>query len=96
MVIIFSSCKFSHLFKGTVHRHSPHRGFFEAPFFTRAILVASTSYIQVSCCFFHIERAYCVSFLSTIKNNFLSQSFLCKILALFAAKNKKKNCRQKF
>ena len=34
--------------KGAMHRHSPGEGFFEALFFTGAVLVASSSCIQLS------------------------------------------------
>ena len=42
--------------KGSMHRHSPRRGFFQALFFTSAVLVASSSYIELSSTFFTKEE----------------------------------------
>ena len=38
--------------KGALHRHTPRIIFFEALFFTSAVLAASSRYIQLSSTFF--------------------------------------------
>ena len=47
MTSISISSSISSSIKGAMHRHSPRRGVFEALFFTSAVLVASSSYIQL-------------------------------------------------
>ena len=79
-----------------MHRHSPRIGFFEALFFTSAVLVASSRYIQHSCIFFTYDELIVYLFRLPFKIIFFHSRFYVIFCHSLLLKRRKKVCRQIF